>query len=552
MVTSSLPASAQSWHRTFGGPGNEHGWIVLARQGDGFAIGGNTDSFGAGGDDMYLIATDTTGVEDWHRTFGGEYRETSFAVLETSDGGYLLNGTTEPVPSLSHLLLVKTGVDGVEEWSRTYGTAGNLYLFGHPCIEASDGGYLVAANELTWSPFDQNIYFLKVDSNGNKEWDRTYGGPNFETCTSVLRTPDGGYIIGASTAPMGSGGSIDTLLVKTDSVGNEQWTQTYGGPGTDLAGLFASSPEGGFVLAGQTDSFGSGLTDFWLIKTDATGGETLSRTYGGAADDSDAFLLEAADGGYLLVGETESFGSGGEDIYAVKTDADGNEQWSQTYGGHGTDQSSGALQTADGGYAISGVTDSFGAGSNDVYLVKVDAVGNEQWSQTFGGTADEYASVQLQTDNGYVLVGSTASFGAGSNDVWLIYHVPTGPVDTDGDGMPDWWESLHFGGPTNALPNRDQDGDHMSNLAEFVADTIPTNGDSFLGLTALAVSNGNVIVHWQGGILATQLIERCQSLTLTGDEWLPVLTNFPPTPVSTNWTDVTSHTHLFYRIKASR
>jgi hypothetical protein len=185
----------------------------------------------------------------------------------------------------------------------------------------------------------------------------------------------------------------------------------------------------GYIITGGTFSFGAGSVDVYLVKTDSLGVEEWSRTFGGANPDGGYSVKQTFDGGFIITGSTGSFGSGGYDVYLVKTDENGNEEWSQTLGGANNDYGSSVQQTSDGGFIITGFTDSFGAGSLDVYLVKTDEDGNEEWSQTFGGAEwDEGYSVQQTSDGGYILTGITESFGAGSRDVYLIKTDQNGNV----------------------------------------------------------------------------------------------------------------------------
>jgi hypothetical protein len=146
-----------------------------------------------------------------------------------------------------------------------------------------------------------------------------------------------------------------------------------------------------------------------------------NKTYGGTDTDYGYSVVQTSDGGYAITGYTYSFGAGGTDVYLVKTDANGNIQWSKTYGGTDTDVGYSVVQTSDGGYAIAGYTLSFGAGGSDVYLVKTDSLGNMVWSKTFGGTGADHAYSVVQTaDGGYAITGYTYSFGAGGYDVYLV------------------------------------------------------------------------------------------------------------------------------------
>jgi predicted secreted protein len=208
------------------------------------------------------------------------------------------------------------------------------------------------------------------------------------------------------------------------------WSKTYGGTDTDTgAGEIIQTSDGGYAISGDTASFGAGGTDYWLIKTDAAGNMQWNKTYGGLLDESDSAMCQTSDGGYALAGYTKSFGAGDLNFWLVKTDALGNMQWNQTYGGTGTDYGFSMVQTTDGGYAIIGYTSSFGAGGNDAWLVKTDAAGNMQWNQIYGGASNDAGWSLTQTiDGGYAIAGNTESFGAGGRDFYFAKTNESGMI----------------------------------------------------------------------------------------------------------------------------
>ncbi|MCL0069161.1 hypothetical protein M1N85_00350 [Dehalococcoidia bacterium] len=253
-----------------------------------------------------------------------------------------------------------------------------------------------------------------------KEWSRTFGGAEYDRGLSVQQTDDGGIIITGWTRSFGAGG-WDVWLIKTDSEGNKQWSRSFGGADWDWGHSVQQTDDGGFIVTGETWSFGAGESDLWLIKTDSEGNEEWSRTFGGAEEDRGYSVQQTDDGGFIITGLTVSFGAGGEDLWLIKTDSEGNEQWSRTFGGADWDWGSSVQQTDDGGIIITGWTRSFGAGKDDLWLIKTDSQGNEEWSRTFGGVdRDSGLSVQQTTDGGFIITGWTESFGAGESDLWLI------------------------------------------------------------------------------------------------------------------------------------
>jgi len=205
------------------------------------------------------------------------------------------------------------------------------------------------------------------------------------------------------------------------------WTKTCGGINDDKGFSVRQTFDGGYIIAGYTHSYGAGQEDVYLIKTDSLGDTIWTRTYGGTNSDAGYSVQQTSDSGYIIVGYTSSFGTGSEDIYLIKTDVIGDTIWTKTYGGPVSDSGYSVEQTGDGGYVIVGSTSSFGSGNNDVYLIRTDINGDTIWTKTFGGAADDYGySVQQTTDGGYIITGVTYSFGIGNGDVYLIKTDSTG------------------------------------------------------------------------------------------------------------------------------
>jgi hypothetical protein len=258
------------------------------------------------------------------------------------------------------------------------------------------------------------------------EFKRVVGGPALDRGVHVSSVRDGGYIVVGATANT-DGGDEDVLLVRFDAQGEVLWSRTHGGGGEEN-GWCVHEVGDGLTIAGFTKSTGAGGYDAYLLRTDADGQEGWSRTYGGPADDRCWGLLPLADGGYALVGETVNAASGAEDCWLLRTDAEGNELWSRTYGGEASDRAFAIAPAADGGFVLAGQTYSFGAGERDAYVIKTDSAGHEEWSRVFGGPARDVGHGIDRTDDGRFLVtGYTASFGAVGYDPYLIM------IDAAGD-----------------------------------------------------------------------------------------------------------------------
>lgn len=355
--------------RTFGGTASDEGKSVQQTNDGGYIVVGYTDSYGAGNNDVYLIKTNSTGTVEWTNTFGGAENDIGVSLQQTSDGGFIIAGYT-----------------------RSFGA----------------GSY--------------DVYLIKTDAGGDLTWAKTYGTPDVDYSQSVRETTDGGFIV---TGYTNSSGTYDVYLIKTESngdTGTTGWTRTYGGTGNDYGRSVYQTNDRGFIITGNTNSIGNGSYDVYLIKTDAAGTQTWAHSFGGAGSDIGFSVQQTSDDGFIITGNTNSDGAGSSDVYLIKTDPDGNTAWPpRTFGGVNSDIGYSVQPTDDGGYIITGSTNSTGAGNNDVYLIKTDGNGNQSWTRTYGGGNNDIGlSVQQTIDDGYVITGYTFSTGAGSDDIYLI------------------------------------------------------------------------------------------------------------------------------------
>ncbi|MHA2252645.1 MAG: hypothetical protein ACXAD7_19940 [Candidatus Kariarchaeaceae archaeon] len=355
----------------------------------------------------------------WHQTYGGSGSEMAYALIQTSDGGYVLTGYTDSFGAGNDdVWLVKTDVNGSMQWNKTYGSNG--FEMANALIQASDGGFILAGYTDSFGAGNYDVWLVKTDVNGNMQWNKTYGGERNERANALIQASDGGFIFAGYTDSFGAGND-DVWLVKTDVNGNMQWNKTYGGNENDRVYDLVMTSDGGYALVGYTNPLNAINEDIYLVKTDDNGSMQWDTNYGGDGSERASTLVQTIDGGYIIVGHTDSFNVSNDEAYAVKTDVNGSMQWNKTYGGEGDDRMSQIIQSPVGGIIISGFTRSFGAGQLDMSLVWINSNGTMQFNRTYGGEDDDMAFTLIETaDEGLALTGSTYSFGAGRFDMWLI------------------------------------------------------------------------------------------------------------------------------------
>jgi Mg-chelatase subunit ChlD len=372
--------------------------------------------------------TVTTPLELWSRTFGGKGEDYAEAVIQTSDGGYAIAGwTTSYSAGSTDAWLVKTDRYGNEEWNKTFG--GYKRDAASSIIQTSDGGYVLAGHTESYGKGSDDFWLIKTDSYGDVIWSRVFGSrSSLDEATSIVQASDGGYVIAGIAA-----GNGDAWLVKTDRHGNELWNKTFGGHSLDTAESLIQTSDGGYAFAGVTLSYNAVSGDAWLVKTDSYGNEQWNKTFGAYNWEAASSIIQTSDGGYAIAGCTCSYGKGSADFWVLKTNCYGNKEWSKTFGGDDWDEASSIIQTSDGGYAIVGWTLSYGAGSSDAWFMKTDSYGDEEWSKTLGGyNPDGVRSIIQKPDGYYIIAGWTRSYGAGSSDIWLIKLIPPGMMIQSG------------------------------------------------------------------------------------------------------------------------
>jgi len=351
---------AVQWQKTFGGSGNDGGLSVQQTTDGGFIITGYKYPLEEGEEDVYLIKVDPNGDLLWENNFG-YYSARGNCVQQTTDGGYIITGDA------GYTILKKTDPNGNSQWSNGFFYDPHGFSGGTSVEQTTDGGYIITGYKGYFESYSPcNAFLIKTDPNGDSEWDKIFGSYFYSWCESVHQTTDGGYIVAGVN-------ESDVYLVKTDPDGNSEWEKTFGGSNTDEDYSVQQTTDGGYIVAGYTTLTPPQRKDVYLIKTDPNGDSQWEKTFGGTVYDEGHSVQQTADGGYIVAGYTSSFGAGNDDVYLIKTDSAGNLVWQKTLGGSNDDKGYSIQQTSDGGYIIAGETESYGAGGSDVYLIKLSS-----------------------------------------------------------------------------------------------------------------------------------------------------------------------------------
>jgi hypothetical protein len=321
-------------------------------------------------------------------------------------------------------------------WSKTYGGQG--LDMAYAVIKVNDG-YVIAGDT------ENDVELVKTDLNGNQVWRKLYGGKGVDNARSVIAVSDG-YVVAGSTSSYENGGVYDVYLLKTDLFGDMKWYKTFthmlNGHLTNAFGKSVIAASDGYVIVGETNADSNGGLDIYLLKTDLDGNLVWNKTFGGDAVEHGNAIIQVADG-YVIAGDTYSYGNSktrgvdASDIYLVKTDFDGNVIWNKTFGGK-YDDFANSLAAVDDGYVIVGSTKSYGDPSKfDVYLVKTDLEGDLTWEKHYGEADDDQGKSVIPVSDGYVITGYTSSIGNFYKDVYLL--------KTDLNGNAVW--NRTYGGP---------------------------------------------------------------------------------------------------------
>lgn len=397
----------------------------------------------------------------WQKTYGGTGGELATATQQTRDGGYIVAGYAESQDgdvTGNHgsfdIWVVKLDDKGTLQWQKSLGGTGSDAA--QAVRQTSDGGYIVAGysnsnnGDVTGNHGNFDYWVIKLDSAGVLQWQKSLGGSGEDRAYAIQQTSDGGYIVGGSAASTngdvtGNHGIADYWIVKLDAAGALQWQKSFGGSAIDEAHTIQQTRDGGYIVAGRSESFGGdvtgnhGTSDCWVIKLDGGGVLQWQKTFGGSNFDAAASIQQTNDGGYIMSGRTLSADGdisgnhGSYDCWVVKMNDIGALQWQKSLGGTKEEFANTIQQTSDGGYIVAGHAESSDGdvtsnyGSYDFWVVKLDSGGALQWQKSLGGAGtEEVRSIEQTSDGGYIMAGTTTSTNGdvtgnhGYSDYWVV------------------------------------------------------------------------------------------------------------------------------------
>jgi hypothetical protein len=395
----------------------------------------------------------------WQKSFGGSVQDIANAVVETTDGGYIAVGYTYSVDgdlTASHgaadIWVVKTDASGEMQWQKSLG--GSSYDWAYDIQQTSDGGFIIAGKtfsndgDVIINNGTLDCWIVKLNPSGVLEWQKTFGGSEWDGAYSLQQTNDNGIIVLGKTRSTngdvtGNHGGYDLWIIKLDESGILQWEKTLGGSEDEFAAMIKTTNDGGYIVVGNTYSndgdvtLNHGAQDYWVVKLSATGVIQWQKTFGGSVIDEAYAIQQTNDGGYIVGGWTSSADGdvaqnyGEDDYWLLKLSASGDLQWQKSIGGSSVDHAASVIQTTDGAYIIGGYSDTGEQQGLDCLIYKVDASGNQIWQKSMGGANEERLNNIKQTsDGGYIVAGYSNSLDGdvtGNHGIYDYWIVKLGP-----------------------------------------------------------------------------------------------------------------------------
>ncbi len=310
----------------------------------------------------------------WARTYGGTSEDSPWKIVNTPNLGFAIEGRTRSFGNSSEDFLFFTADSNGTPLLQKVFRANNLDE-PYAMIRTSDGGYLIAGNSSSFGEGSKDILFLKLNSSGGIEWQKTIGGYYDDAVLSVIQTSDGSYVTAGWSFSVGAGGT-DAWILKITPDGTIQWQKAYGDKGYDFAYSVTETTDGGIVFVGQLDVVSGGDNDVWVVKLDDSGNIVWQKTYGGAKDESGRAVLENLDGTLIVGAWSKSFGNGSSDFWLLKLNSDGSVIWQKVYLANGEDNFFAIERTKNDGYILVGGSNSIGSSDYDFLVLRVDGDGS--------------------------------------------------------------------------------------------------------------------------------------------------------------------------------
>ncbi|WP_137906080.1 T9SS type A sorting domain-containing protein [Chryseobacterium sp. 2VB] len=409
-----------------------------------------------------VLAAQSAPSIEWQKALGGTHGESANAIQQTSDGGYIVAGhsmSNDGDVTGNHgggdYWIVKLNPAGGIQWQKTLG--GSHVDDAQSIRQTTDGGYIIAGSsnssdgDISGNHGNYDYWIVKLDSNGNMQWQKSLGGSSMDMAQSIQQTSEGGYIVAGSSSSndgdvSGNHGGGDYWIVKLDINGNIQWQKSLGGNSSEQVNSVQQTFDGGYIIAGTTVSTDGDITvsygnnDFWVVKLDSGGNMQWQKTLGNIGDNIGYYAQQTFDGGYIAVGtsfNSSNLESGLPDYWVIKLSNNGTIEWDKYFGGSFHDNAITIRQTPEWDYIVAGWTASNNGqvtnhhGNLDYWIIKLDSSGNLKWEKTLGGPDFDYlTALELTADNGYIVSGSTGSTSGdvtghhGMTDAWVVKLSP--------------------------------------------------------------------------------------------------------------------------------
>jgi hypothetical protein len=464
------------WQKTLGGSEDDAAYSIQQTIDGGYIFAGSSNSDNGdvtgnhGSGDYWVVKLDSSGTIEWQKAIGGSYGDYACSIRQTIDG-YVVAGESNSIDGdiernhsiYLHCWLIGLSDTGAIEWQKALGGGGNDVATS--IKQTFDDGYIVAGwssstdGDVTANHGGYDEWIVKLDSTGELDWQKTLGGSDHDEAKCIQQTNDSGFIVAGFSYSLdgdvaGNHGNQDYWIVKLSNAGTIQWQKSLGGSGDDEANAIQQTIDGGYIVAGWSNSTDGdiidnhGNYDYWIVKLDFNGGILWKKSFGGSGNDKATSIYQTKDKGYVIAGYSNSnndnvTGHHGNSFYSdywiVKVDSVGNIQWQKSLGGTEEDEAYSIQQTNDSGYVVAGssysndgdVTGHHGSSSSqqvafsDYWIVKLDTIGNIQWQKSYGGNSvDEAYSVQQVGDGGYIVAGYSASIDGDVSENHGPYNYP--------------------------------------------------------------------------------------------------------------------------------